>query len=241
MQRNINAHLIPPELFINIDQTQLRFYLTPTHTVTKKGEASVPITNSSDYRQITGTFGISMAGEFLPIQLIYHGKTNKHHPNYNFPNGFHITHTPNHWSNETKSLEMIDKVIMPYVKQQIADLQLRKNQEWLLIAEVFRGQWAEAMKKRIAELHGKMVPVPNNMTHVLQPLDLTVNRSCKAHIRKSTHQWATNEVQKQLESGKQPENVKVDTKLSIVKPLHAKWVTSFYDSMQTNKSIVTKG
>ena len=130
---------------------------------------------------------------------------------------------------------------MPYVKQQIADLQLRKNQEWLLIAEVFRGQWAEAMKKRIAELHGKMVPVPNNMTHVLQPLDLTVNRSCKAHIRKSTHQWATNEVQKQLESGKQPENVKVDTKLSIVKPLHAKWVTSFYDSMQTNKSIVTKG
>ena len=86
-----------------------------------------------------------------------------------------------------------------------------------------------------------MVPVPNNMPHVCQPLDLTVNRSCKAHIRKSTHQWVTNEVQKHLESDKQPENVKVDTKLSIVKPLHAKWVTSFYDSMQTNKSIVTKG
>ena len=32
-------------------------------------------------------------------------------------------------------------------------------------------------KKRIAELHDKMVPVPNNMTHVFQPLDLTVNRS----------------------------------------------------------------
>ena len=102
-------------------------------------------------------------------------------------------------------------------------------------------QWTEAVKKRIAELHGKMVPVLNNMTHVFQPLDLTVNRSCKAHIRKSTHQWVTNEVQKQLESGKQPENVKTDTKLSIVNPLHAKCVTSFYDSMQTNKSIVTKG
>ena len=102
-------------------------------------------------------------------------------------------------------------------------------------------QWTEAVKKRIAELHGKMVPVLNNMTHVFQPLDLTVNRSCKAHIRKSTHQCVTNEVQKQLESGKQPENVKTDTKLSIVNPLHAKCVTSFYDSMQTNKSIVTKG
>ena len=50
----------------------------------------------------------------------------------------------------------------------------------------------------------------------------------------------SNEVQRQLESGKQPENVKIDTKLSIVKSLHAKWVTLFYDSMQTNKSIVTK-
>ena len=71
MQRNINAYLIPSEFVISIDQTPLRFYLTPTHTLTKKGEASVPITNGSDYRQITGTFGISMAGEFLPIQLIY--------------------------------------------------------------------------------------------------------------------------------------------------------------------------
>ena len=164
IQRNVNAYLISPELVINIDQTPLRFYLTPTHTVTKKGEASVPITNSSDYRHITSTFGISMVGEFLPIQLIYQGKTNNCHPNYNFPNSFHITHTPNHWSNENKSLEMIDKIIMPYVKQQIADLQLRKNQEWLLIADVFKGQWTEAVKKITAELHDKMVPVPNNIT-----------------------------------------------------------------------------
>ena len=122
IQRNINACLIPPELVINIDRTPLRFYLTPTHTLTKNGKAGVPIANSSDYHQITDTFGISMAAEFLPIQLIYQEKTNKCHPNYNLPNRFHITHTPNHWSNETKSLEMIDRIIMPYVKQQITDL-----------------------------------------------------------------------------------------------------------------------
>ena len=201
-KRNINAYLIPPELVINIDQTPLRFSLTPSHSLTKKGEASVPITNNSDYRQITGTFGISMAGEFLPIQLIYQGKTNKCHPNYNFPNGFRITHTTIHWSNETKSLEMTDKIIMSYVKQQIADLQLRKNQEWLLIADVFKCQWTKAVKKRIAELHGKIIALPNNMTHAFQPLDLIVNRSCKAHIRKSTHQWVTDEVQKQLKMSK---------------------------------------
>ena len=52
MQRNANPYLIPPELAVNTDQTPSRFYLKPTHTLTKKGEVSVPITNSSDYRQI---------------------------------------------------------------------------------------------------------------------------------------------------------------------------------------------
>ena len=33
IQRSINAYLIPPKLVINIDQTPLRFYLTPTHTL----------------------------------------------------------------------------------------------------------------------------------------------------------------------------------------------------------------
>ena len=136
---------------------------------------------------------------------------------------------------------MIDKLIMAHVKLQIADLHLRTTQEWLLIADVLKGQWIEAVKKRTAELHGKIVPVPNNMTHIFQPLDLTVNRRCKVHMRKITNQWVTNEVQEQLESAKQPENIKIDTKLSIVKSLHAKSVTSLYDSMQTNKSNVTKG
>ena len=42
------------------------FFLISQYTMAKKGEKSVPITNVSDKRQITGTFAVSLAGDFLP-------------------------------------------------------------------------------------------------------------------------------------------------------------------------------
>ena len=100
-------------------------------------------------------------------------------------------------SSPPKCLEMIDKIILSYVKKQIKSLGLRKNQEWLLIADVFKGQWTPAVKKKVADLNEKMVPVPNNMINHLQTLKLTGNRSSKAHQRKSTQKWVTSEVQRQ--------------------------------------------
>ena len=120
-------------------------------------------------------------------------------------------------------------------------LGLRKNQEWLLIADVFKGQWTPAVKKKVADLNGKMVPVPNNMTNHFQTLDLTLNRSGKVHLLKSTQNWVTSEMQRQLESGKQPENVQKDPRLIVMKPLHAKWITSFYDYLQNKRQIVLNG
>ena len=67
-----------------------------------------PIACSDDKRQKTGTYCVSLSGEFLPPQLIYEGKTAQVHPkNVSFPNGFHVTNTPNHWSNEKVHLEYL--------------------------------------------------------------------------------------------------------------------------------------
>ena len=53
----------------------------------------------------------------FPMQLIYQRKTSRCHPNYTFPEGFNIAHTENYCSNEAKCLEMIDKIILPYIKK----------------------------------------------------------------------------------------------------------------------------
>ena len=51
----IDAYDIPDDLVINIDQTPLPLILLSKYTMDKKNEKLVPIANSVDYRQVTGT------------------------------------------------------------------------------------------------------------------------------------------------------------------------------------------
>ena len=83
-----------------------------------------------------------------------------------------------------------------------------------------------------------MVPVPHNMTNYFQPLDLTVNRSCKSFLRGKAHVWYAEQVQAQISKGIAPESVSVDLKISILKPIHAKWVTQYYDHIRIDEDIV---
>ena len=64
----------------------------------KEGSKRVEIVGVDDKRQITAVFAGSLAGDFLPPQLIYKGTTNRCHLTVQFPAKWHITH--NLWENE---------------------------------------------------------------------------------------------------------------------------------------------
>ena len=75
-------HDIPADLVINLDQTPLSYVSPGKYTFNFKG-AKNTLTKDVDYkRQITATFAISATGEFLPMQLIYPGKTKRCLPNF---------------------------------------------------------------------------------------------------------------------------------------------------------------
>ena len=98
-QRDIKTlqqqHNIPDELILNHDQTPLSYVCAPSRTLHTKGETSVPLIGKGKKKQITGTFTVTKTGEFLPMQIIYEGKTVRCHPQgIKFPEGFNITHTP---------------------------------------------------------------------------------------------------------------------------------------------------
>lgn len=65
-------------------------------------------------------------------------------------------------------------------------MDVRSTKEWILIANVFKLQWTEPVKKLILDNHRKMVPLPNLMSY-FQPLYLTVNRCCKAFFSEAEH------------------------------------------------------
>ena len=112
----VEQNSIPFELILNADQTPSSYVSVSKMTMAKQGETSVPIKSLTDKRNITLTFAVTFAGDFLPMQIIYGGKTDRSQPRgVVFPKGFHVTQNEKHWSNETETVNFIEQVINPYV------------------------------------------------------------------------------------------------------------------------------
>ena len=113
----VSMEEIPPELILNWDQTGIKIVPCSSWTMDQQGARRVEMIGTNDKRQITAVFCGSMTGDFLPVQLIYKGKTSRCHPRYKFPSDWHITHSPKHWSTEQTMLQYIENIIIPYVEK----------------------------------------------------------------------------------------------------------------------------
>ena len=167
----VEEHNIPQNLILNLDQASLK-YVPASHVPAKKGVKSVAIAGSADKRSITGTFVITLNGDFLLLQLIYGGKTKQSLLRYKFPHSFSLSVNPNHFSNTEESLKIINEIVIPCVKRERENLE-NGSLPALLILDVFRGQMTSEVTNLL--LKNNIVTVPNNITQLFQPLDLTVN------------------------------------------------------------------
>ena len=183
---------------------------------------------SDDKRLITGTFAITLSGSFLPMQLIYGGKTSKSLPRVKFPDTFTLSVNPKHYSNETESIKFFEEVIIPYIEAERERLGL-PEQRPLVLMDVFLGQMTDMV---LGYLDDNLVcheKVPANMTCYFQPLDLTVNGEAKKFLSKKFPLWYSKQIIECFQKGKSIEQIKVELKLSILKPLHAKWIMELYN------------
>ena len=108
------------------------------------------------------------------MQLIYGGKTNQSLPRFKFPESFSLSENPKHYSNTLESIKIIDEVRIPYVNAQ-REILRNRNQAALFIFDVFNGQITDEVTSHLLQNNIYFVTVPNNMTHLFQLLDLTVN------------------------------------------------------------------
>ena len=98
------------------------------------------------------------------------------------------------------------------------------------------------VKDELKRLCIELVPVPANMTHFFQPLDLTVNRAAKNFIKKEFISYYSGIIQKGLDEGKALEDIDVDVRLTIIKPMHAQWLVNLYNYFsEDGQQIVIKG
>ena len=201
-------------------------------TMDKKGTSNVPIEGIDDKRSITATFSITFDNKFLPMQLIYKGKTSQSLPKVKFPDGFSLSANESHYSNDKESINFLEEIILPYTRQEREELG-RDNQKALLIFDVFRGQTTDKVLKIMEDNHILATKVPPNMTNLYQPPDLSVNKAAKDFTRKKFSEWYTRQLTNGMENGIELDDIKIDYRLSVLKPLHVTWLISLYNHMNS--------
>ena len=108
------THQTPHSLIIDFDQTPSKYVQVSAMTMDKKATSNVPIEGIDDKRSITATFSITFDSKFLPMQLIYKGKTSQSLPKIKFPDGFYLTANESHYGNEKEYIKFLE-FIKPYI------------------------------------------------------------------------------------------------------------------------------
>ena len=94
-------------------------------------------------------------------------------------------------------------------------MKLVENHPALLIFDNFKAQCTKDLLTFLDDNNIHVVLIPAKCTDKLQPLDFSVNKASKDFLRSKFQNWYAQEV--------------VDLRLSVVKPLGARWMISLYD------------
>ena len=181
-----------------------------------------------------------MTGKFLPIKLIYEGKTPRCLPRFDFPADFNVTFSDNHWSNTEKSNELFEKLFFWFLRQAKVSLKYPKEQMPLIIMDAFKRQDTDGILDLCGKHMCQVVIVPHNLTNKLQPLDITVSKPAKSFISNKYNEWLSKQVSQQLEKGIQPADVR-SLGLIELNVMYAKWILELYNDLCHQNEIILNG
>ena len=228
--QKVEKYNIPHSLILNADQTPSKYVPTACYTLAEKNSKSLPIAGGADKQAITAIFVEILDCKFLPMQLIYGGKTSQSLPKIQFPTGFCLSGNPSHYSKTEESIKLLKEIVVPYVENIRAKLDDPKQSK-LLIWDVFRGQKTESVIEVLKENNVHTEYIPNNMTNCYQPLDLTTHKWAKEFLKMKFSQWYSEQIQDALDSGKAVEGIEFKVPLSVMKPLYGCWLIEMQNEL----------
>ena len=114
-----------------------------------------------------------------------------------------------------------------------------------MIWDAFKAQLSKVVEECLKELNIISVMVPKNMTHLLQPLDLSTNGAVKKMKKRAFSEYFTSCITEEMlrDPGKDVTTIEVDLKLSTLKPRHGKLMKELYEWLlsEKGKSMILSG
>ncbi len=124
-----SMHLVPDCLVVNSDQTGVHLKPFSERTYEIKGAKQVLNLGKEDKRQFTVLGSTVADGVLLPLQVVFQGKTGQVLAKnaaamIAASEGWHLTHSANHWSTQETMRSFVQKVLHPYFEGKCFDLGL---------------------------------------------------------------------------------------------------------------------
>jgi hypothetical protein len=164
----------------NADETPVFFDMPGETTVNKAGEKTVHVrTSGAEKQRCTVMLGITADGHKLPPYVIFKRKTM---PKEKLPPGILVRVQEKGWMTEELYMDWLKTV---WFRRPGALLRHRS----MLVIDSFRGHLTEKVKEKLRQEKCDMVVIPGGMTGMLQPLDISINRPFKAHLRRFYRDW----------------------------------------------------
>lgn len=211
----------PLDYICNMDETPVFLDLLPSKVVDVKGKKTIRVrTTASEKNRITAVLCITASGKLLPPFVIFKGKTLRPLKKVGVPDGVFCCTQVKAWMDETKMIEWINKVWSPYVSGKPA----------LLSLDTFSAHFTDKVKDAFAKCNTKLLTIPGGCTSVLQPLDISINKPFKSHIREL---WCQRMIE-ETEKGTAPK-ISPASKSTLLE-----WIKKANDSIAKEPSMVTK-
>ena len=250
VQEAVVKHQVLMDLIINFDETGLPMVPSSQWTMAERGSKDVSLLDMDDKRQITAVLACTPTGTLLPPQLLYQCSTTRCHPPAHvlFPHGWDIWHSESHWSTRETVKRFISKILKPYADSVISELALPDSQRGLVILDVYAAHRTPDVLEEFQRNAFEVVFVPANCTSELQPLDLSFNGPLKEKCKDGFAQWYSQKVcdhlkerQEQGEEMSAAVEFQPDLRLSVIKPLHCRWLMDAYAEMSSRPQLVHQG
>ena len=141
-------------------------------------------------------------------------------------------------------MEYLREILIPYVERTRVRLGLPEDQQAMLILDVFAAHREAKFKDACTDAHITTVYVPASCTTFLQPLDADggVNHALKNHLAEQANNFRRQQRRDALDSNG---NIRLDwkpeTKISMLKPVHAEWIHKSFEKVKKDKDLIRKG
>jgi hypothetical protein len=243
------SHKICKELVVNADQTGMHLLPGRGRTLAKRGVKCVTIKGADDKKMVTLLPACTPAGNLLPAQLTFKGKTAASLPppevraDDKYDGWFFSLNPKNNWSSLETMKEWVKKVLDPYFSAVKFRMGLGAGQKSVLLLDC----WSVHKSKEFRDFMAAEFPnillifVPARCTSKCQPVDLALNRPLKAAATAAFEKHLHDTFLAAINVGTLPADIKINVGMAALRSLIPHFCHAGFARLMRAPEIIIKG